>query len=115
MRKLTKNSKYFRAEQANKPEKRNKLLDNSQRAMKCIVINLPCAEKRRQAVSRQFEAVGLEFEILEAIDWRDLSGEDWALMDRKSRDREGRRSLSIGIIACHPSHRKALGVIFVAV
>ena len=105
----------FRAEPADKPEKRDKLLGNSHRAMECIVINLPRAGERRQAVSRQFEAVGLEFEILEAIDWRDLGGEDWALVDRKSCDREGRHSLSDGMIACQPSHRKTREVIFFVV
>ncbi len=78
------------------------------RAMKCIVINLPRAEERRRAMARQFEALGIEFEIFNAIDWRDLSEEDWMLVDRKSRDMEGRRPLSDGMIACHLSHRKAL-------
>ncbi len=78
-------------------------------AMKCVVINLPRAEDRRRAMRRQFNALGMEFEILDAIDWRDLNDEDWALVDRISRDREGRRPLSDGMIACYISHRKALG------
>ena len=57
---------------------------------------------------RQFEALGIEFEIFDATDWRDLGEENWALVDRESRDREGRRPLSDGMIACHLSHRKAL-------
>ena len=85
------------------------MLGNSQRAIKCIVINLPRAEAKRRAMRRQFEALGIEFEIFKAIDWRDLGEEDW-----ESRDREGRRPLSDGMVACHPSHRKALEVIFVA-
>ena len=76
--------------------------------MKCFVINLPRAEARRRAMSRQFDALGTEFEIFDAIDWRDLSEEDWALVDRKSREMEGRRPLSDGMVACHLSHRKAL-------
>ena len=76
--------------------------------MKCIVINLPRAEARREAMRKQFEALGIEFEIFDAIDWRDLGERDWALVDRKSRDMEGRRPLSDGMIACHLSHRKAL-------
>ena len=76
--------------------------------MKCIVINLPRAEARRQAMRRQFDALGIEFEILDGTDWRDLGEEDWALVDRKSRDMEGRRPLSDGMIACHLSHRKAI-------
>ena len=76
--------------------------------MRCIVINLPRAEARRQAMRKQFDALGIQFDILDATDWRDLGEEDWALVDRKSRDMEGRRPLSDGMIACHLSHRKAL-------
>ena len=83
--------------------------------MKYIVINLPRAEDRCRSMSRQFDALGIEFEIFDATDWRDLGEEDWALVDRKSRDREGRRPLSDGMIVCHLSHRKAHEVIFVAV
>ncbi|MDE0330627.1 MAG: glycosyltransferase family 25 protein [Nitrospinae bacterium] len=79
------------------------------RAMKCIVINLPRADARRRAMVRQFDALGIEFEFINATDWRDLDDEEWALVDRESRDREGRRPLSDGMIACHLSHRKALG------
>ena len=76
--------------------------------MKCIVINLPRAEARRQAMSKQFDAFDMEFEIFDAIDWRDMGEADWALVDRKSRDMDGRRPLSDGMVACHLSHRKAL-------
>ena len=72
--------------------------------MKCIVINLPRTEIRREAMSRQFDALGIEFEIFEATDSRDLNGEEWALVGRKSRVTEGRRPLSDGMIACHLSH-----------
>ncbi len=99
----------FHAEPANKPKQRGETVDIAPLAMKCIVINLPRAEARRDAMRRQFEALGIEFEIFDATDWRDLNEEDWALVDRKSRDREGRRPLSDGMIACHLSHRKALG------
>ena len=78
-------------------------------AMKCIVINLPRAAARRRAMRSQFEALGIEFEIFNATDWRDLNEEDWTHVDRESRDMEGRRPLSDGMIACHMSHRKALG------
>ena len=78
------------------------------RPVPCIVINLPRAEARRTAMRRQFETVGMEFKILDAVDWRDLGEADFALVDRKSRDREGRRPLSDGMVACHLSHRKAL-------
>ena len=78
------------------------------RVMKCIVINLPRAKERREAMSRQFNALDMEFDIFGGIDWRDLSEQDWMLVDRKSRDLEGRRPLSEGMVACHLSHRKAL-------
>ena len=78
------------------------------RAMRYIVINLPRAEARREAMRKQFEALDMKFEIFDAIDWRDLGEEDWALVDRASRDMEGRRPLSDGMVACHLSHRKAL-------
>ena len=83
-------------------------MTHAPRAMKCIVINLPRAENRRQAMSKQFDAFDMEFEIFDAIDWRDMGEADWALVDRKSRDKEGRRPLSDGMVACHLSHRKAL-------
>ena len=83
-------------------------MDIAPRAMKCIVINLPRAEARREAMRKQFEALDMKFEIFDATDWRDLREEDWALVDRKSRNREGRRPLSDGMVACHLSHRKAL-------
>ena len=99
----------FLAKPSNKPEQRDKTVDIAQRALKCIVINLARAEDRREAMRKQFHDLGIEFEIFDATDWRDLGEEDWALVDRESRDREGRRPLSDGMIACHLSHRKALG------
>ena len=89
-------------------EHRGETVVDTPLAMDCIVINLPRAQARLQVMRRQFEAAGLEFEVLEAIDWRDLGEEDWTLVDRKARDREGRRPLSDGMIACYLSHRKAL-------
>ena len=83
-------------------------MTHAPRAMKCFVINLPRAEDRRRAMSRQFDALGTKFEIFDATDWRDLNEEDWALVDRISREMEGRRPLSDGMIACHLSHRKAM-------
>ena len=96
------------AEPSKKSEQRDETVDIAPRAMKCIVINLPRAEVRREAMRKQFDALGIEFEIFDAIDWRDLGKEDWALVDRKSRDMEGRRPLSDGMVACHLSHRKTL-------
>ena len=96
------------AKPANQIQQRSETVDIAPRAMKCIVINLPRAEARREAMRKQFEALDMKFEIFDATDWRDLREEDWALVDRKSRNREGRRPLSDGMVACHLSHRKAL-------
>ncbi len=85
------------------------------RAMKCIVINLPRADVRREAMRKQFDALSIEFDIFEATDWCDLNEEYWALVGRKSRVREGRRPLSDGMCACYLTHRKTHEVIFVAV
>ena len=57
---------------------------------------------------KQFNALDMEFEILNAVDGRNLTEQDWMLIDTKSRDLEGRRPLSQGMIGCHLSHRKAL-------
>ena len=83
-------------------------MTHAQGAMRCIVINLPRAEARREAIHKQFDALDIDFEIFEATDWRDLNEYDLALVDRESREREGRRPLPDGMIACYLSHRKAL-------
>ena len=57
---------------------------------------------------KQFNALDMEFEILDGVDGRNLTDQDWMLVDTKSRDMEGRRPLSQGMIGCHLSHRKAL-------
>ena len=44
--------------------------------VRCVVINLPRARERREAVSREFGALGMEFEILSGTDWRELTDED---------------------------------------
>ncbi len=79
--------------------------------MKIFVINLPRAEARRNAMSRQFRDLGLTIEFFAGTDWRELSVEDWRKVDRTSREREGRRPLSPGMVACHLSHRRVLGAI----
>ena len=79
--------------------------------MNIFVINLPRAEARRNAMSRQFRDLGLTFEFFAGTDWRELSAEDWLEVDRKTRASEGRRPLSPGMVACHLSHRRVLGAI----
>ena len=78
--------------------------------MKCVVINLPRAKTRLQAIAGQFNQLNIDFETLEATDWRDLNEQDYENVDREARDKEGRRALSPGMIACHLSHRKAMAV-----
>lgn len=77
-------------------------------AVKCLVINLPRAKARLQAIAEQFSKLDIDFETLEATDWRDLNEQDYEHVDRDARDKEGRRALSPGMIACHLSHRKAM-------
>lgn len=76
--------------------------------MKTYVINLPRAKARRDAMERQFQDIGQEFELFHGTDWRQLSSDDWHEVDRISREREGRRPLTPGMVACHLSHRRVL-------
>ena len=57
------------------------------------------------------DPLDVQFEFLPGIDGRNLTEGDLALVDTKSRDREGRRPLSQGMIGCHLSHRKALDIV----
>jgi len=56
----------------------------------------------------QFQALGLDFEILDAVDWQNLTQADRRLVDLEIRLREGRRPFPPGAVACWLSHRKAL-------
>ncbi len=77
--------------------------------MQHFIINLERAEERRRKIVAEFQACGLEFEILKAIDHRTLGEEEIAgRVDKEARRREGRRPLSDGMIACALSHRMAL-------
>ena len=59
----------------------------------------------------QFKRLDIEFETLQATDWRDLAKHDYENVDREARDKEGRRPLSPGMIACHLSHRRAIATV----
>lgn len=76
--------------------------------VKCVVINLPRAKARLQAIAGQFNQLNIDFETLKATDWRDLNEHDYKHVDREARDKEGRRALSPAMIACHLSHRRAM-------
>ena len=77
-------------------------------AVKCVVINLPRAKSRLQAISGQFDQLNVDFETLEATDWHNLNEHDYEHVDREARDKEGRRALTPAMIACHLSHRRAI-------
>lgn len=75
--------------------------------MRCVVINLVRATARRQAMVEQLQAHGVDFEILNATDWQELTEQDFASVDTITRERQGRRALSKAMIACAISHRRA--------
>ena len=62
-------------------------------------------------MTEQVNGLDIEFETLEAIDWRDLTEQDYENVDRETRDKEGRRPLSPGMIACHISHKRAIAAV----
>jgi glycosyl transferase family 25 len=62
-------------------------------------------------MTRQFKRLDIEFETLDATDWRNLTKHDYENVDRETRDKQGRRPLSPGMIACHLSHRRAIATV----
>jgi glycosyl transferase, family 25 len=76
--------------------------------MRILLINLARAVDRRIRMERQFAALGLAFERLEAIDGRQLTAQDRALVDDNRRRRITRYPLSDNEIGCWLSHRRAL-------
>ena len=72
--------------------------------MRCIVINLPVAWERREAIDHEFRKVGLEYEIWNAVDGHSLSDSDRAIIDHRARTRLGRRPMDDSSIACLLSH-----------
>ncbi len=76
--------------------------------MKHYVINLERAAGRRHAVTKAFADRGLEFEMLSGFDWKLLKEEDYAIVDRRVRDRQGKRPMRPGAIGCWLSHREAM-------
>ena len=76
--------------------------------MRCVVVSLARATARRHAMNRQFQTLDIEPEILIAKDWQELTEQDYALVDTETREQQGRKALSSGMIACAISHRQAL-------
>lgn len=76
--------------------------------MKTIVINLPRAVTRRQAMTENLDSLGIEFEFLEATDWKDLTEQECSMVDTVERTRQGQKPLSKSMIGAVTSHRRAL-------
>ena len=76
--------------------------------MKIIVINLARAVDRRQAMTEMLRSLGMEFKILKATDWKELTEQDCSMVDSATRERQGQKPLSKAMVAAVTSHRRAL-------
>lgn len=76
--------------------------------MRMFVINLARAKDRKQRVTQQFAEVGLKPEFYEAVDGRQLTKEDYAQVDRRTRQRMGLRQQADGSIANWLSQRQVM-------
>ena len=76
--------------------------------MRCVVINLPVASERREAIGREFGKVGLDYEIWEAVDGSRLTEEELASVDNETRNRLGYDEMDRPALACLLSHTAAL-------
>jgi len=76
--------------------------------MRIVLISLERAKQRRDVMMSQFDAMGLNYEVLSATDWKGLAQADWDLVDEEIRRKEGRQPYPLGAIACWLSHRRAL-------
>ena len=76
--------------------------------MRIVVINLKRAVERREQVAREFAALGLAYEIREAIDGRYLSDEQLSQVDWEGRRRLGLHPPADGGIANWLTQRKAM-------
>lgn len=76
--------------------------------MRCVVINLPVAWERREAIGREFEKVGLDYEIRRAVDGFRLSEEESGSVDNETRNRLGYQEMDKASLACLLSHTAVL-------
>ena len=53
-------------------------------------------------------SLGMEFEILKATDWKELTEQDCSMVDSATRERQGQKPLSKAMVAAVTSHRRAL-------
>ncbi len=75
--------------------------------MHCVIINLARAKKRREHIISEFQSRKLEFEIFVAKDWKDLTQQDWQLLDEEPKKFYGMdRDWFAGALACWISHRQ---------
>ena len=76
--------------------------------MRIVLINLERAAHRRAEMAREFDAVGLRYEVKSAIDGRRLSPDHLAQVDGEGRRRLGLRPHDNGSIACWLTHREVM-------
>ncbi|MCY3674229.1 MAG: glycosyltransferase family 25 protein [Paracoccaceae bacterium] len=76
--------------------------------MRCIVINLKRAVGRKQYITNQLNQVQQNYEIVEGMDWKDISPSQLSYTARNIRIKSSFRSLTRGQIGCNLSHRKIL-------
>lgn len=76
--------------------------------MRIVLINLERAAERRERMAREFGALGLRYEIKEAIDGRSLSAEHLAQVDRQARRRLGLYPQANGSIANWLTQREVM-------
>jgi glycosyl transferase, family 25 len=72
--------------------------------MKIYVISLPSAQERRLFMDRQLRSLGLEYELIDAINGSVLTEDQEEMVDRDWRQRRSGGVLSPGSIGCSLSH-----------
>lgn len=72
--------------------------------MRCIVINLPLAWERREAIESEFRRAGLDYELWPAISGFDLTDDIKNSVDHETRDHLGMRRLDDATVGCGLSH-----------
>ena len=72
--------------------------------VRCLVINLPLAWERREAMEHEFGKVGLTCELWPAVDGHRLTDEDHQAIDHDGRRRLGLRPSDSSSAACLLSH-----------
>lgn len=78
--------------------------------MKAFVVSLARATERREYISAHLKSLNIDFEIINAVDYKELSEEDFnVLSDQEAVKRNP--WLSQGMIACALSHVKIYGMI----